>query len=346
MQSSKVPKENITECYSSLRELRENKQKPVMGKCMFWADKCAASPIGSHLLSRSWLKQVADGSQEFIRFRITIDDLMNKPRRIQAYHAGINKEILFPGFCQAHDNELFACLEKQEFAASREQLRALAYRSVCCEFCAKYQVVDCLSEKANTQLERALETNQQAPPLLAFQIEREKKCCIELLLKKHVLESKWHNQNNSLVSYVVRFAARPTVLVSTTVTPLITFTGQNLESRWDWISLSVIPCANGGWAVFTWDKSAPKNPSLFVKSFAKVPKQLQTVALLNFIFESSENFAIAPQWWESLELARCDDLFRRFGNSITRHFDKPPSNTLLLPKQPWVDWHPVEAGYV
>jgi hypothetical protein len=346
IQSAKVPKENIAECYSSLRELRENKQKPVMGKCMFWADKCAVPPIGSHLLSRSWLEQVADTSHEFIRFRITTEDLMNKPRRIEAYHAGINKEIRFPGFCQAHDDELFACLEKQEFAATREQLRALAYRSVCSEACAKYQVVDCLSERAATQLERALETNQQAPPLLAFQIEWEKNCCIELLLKKHDLESKWQNQNDSLVSYVVRFATRPTVLASTTVNPLVTFTGRILESRWDWISLSVIPSANGGWAVFTWDKSAPKNPSLFVKSFAKVAKDLQTIALLNFIFESSDNFAIAPQWWESLASERRDDLFRRFGYSIKRRFDNPASNTLLLPKIPWVDWNPVEAGYV
>jgi hypothetical protein len=110
--------------------------------------------------------------------------------------------------------------------------------------------------------------------------------------------------------------------------------------------LSVIPSANGGWAVFTWDKSAPKNPSLFVKSFAKVAKDLQTIALLNFIFESSDNFAIAPQWWESLASERRDDLFRRFGYSIKRRFDNPASNTLLLPKIPWVDWNPVEAGYV
>jgi hypothetical protein len=83
-----------------------------------------------------------------------------------------------------------------------------------------------------------------------------------------------------------------------------------------------------------------------VKSFAKVAKDLQTIALLNFIFESSDNFAIAPQWWESLASERRDDLFRRFGYSIKRRFDNPASNTLLLPKIPWVDWNPVEAGYV
>lgn len=346
VQSAKVPRENVAECYSALRELRAHKQNPVLGKCMFWADHCAIPPIGSHLLSRSWLEQIADTSHEVIRFRLTTEDRMNKPGRIEAYGAGINKEIKFPGFCQQHDDELFACLEKQEFSATREQLRALAYRSVCCEACAKHQMVDCLKRKADIQMEQALKTNQQAPPSLALHVETEAIRCIQLFVKKDALENNWQNRNNSLVSYVVRFAMRPTVLVSTTVTPIVTFTGRILESRWDWISLSVIPSANGGWAVFTWDKSAPKNPSLFVKSFAKIAKNLQTIALLNFIFESSENFVIAPQWWKSLSPERHDDLFRRFGYSFKRHFNKPASNTLFLPKTSWVDWNPVEAKYV
>src|SRR5208337_1591653 len=136
------------------------------------------------------------------------------------------------------------------------------------------------------------------------------------LAYKNALEINWQNPNDSLVSFVVRFTTCPTVLVSTTVTPAVTFTGRFLESRWDWISLSIIPSANGGWAVFTWDKSAPKNPSLFIKSFAKVPKELKTIALLWFIFESAENFAIAPRWWNSLTPERQKELFCRFESTL------------------------------
>jgi len=346
IQTAKVPKENVAECYSSLRELHAHKQKPVLGKCMFWADHCASPPIGSHLLSRSWLEQIADSSHEVIRFRLTTEDLMNKPRRIEAYGAGINKEITFPGFCQRHDEQLFACLEKQEFSATGEQLRALAYRSICSEACAKHQIVDCLKAKADAQMERALKTNQQAPPSLAFHVESEAIRCIQLLAYKNALETNWQNSNDSLVSFVVRFTTCPTVLVSTTVTPAVTFTGRFLESRRDWISLSIIPSANGGWAVFTWDKSAPKNPSLFIKSFAKVPKELKTIALLWFIFESAENFAIAPRWWNSLTPERQKELFRRFESTSQRRFEKSASNALSLPNAPWVDWNPVEARYV
>lgn len=346
IQTAKVPKEKVAEFYSALGELRAHEWKPVLGKCMFWADNCAVPPIASHLLSRSWLEQIADPSHKVVQFRLTTEDRVNKPGRIEACVAGINKAMRFPGFCQPHDDELFACLEKEEFSGTGEQLRALAYRSVCCEACAKHQVVVCNWDRAATQMERAFETNQQAPPSFALQMEMENFRCVQLFLKKFDLENMWRSGRDSTVSYVVQFAKRPTVLVSTTVTPAVTFTGRILESRWDWLTVTIIPCANGGWAVFTWDKSAPKNPSLFVKSFTKLAKELQTVALLNFVFESSENFVIAPQWWESLSQERRNNLFRRYGSSFKRGFGKPSASTLLPPKAPWVDWRPVDARYV
>ena len=313
---------------------------------MFLADNCNVPPIASHLLSRSWLEQIADTSHKIIQFRLTTEDRMNKPGCIETYRGGINKAMTFPGFCQPHDNELFACLEKETFSATQEQLRALTYRSICCEACAKHQIVDCQWEKADTQMQWALETDQQAPPSFAFHVMGEMNRCIRLFAEKSHLETRWQNGGDSIAGYVVRFATCPTILVSTTINPLITFTGRVLEPRWDWLSVSIIPGVNGGWGVFTWDKAAPKNPSLFVKSFLKIPKHLQTTALLHFVLESSDNFAIAPKWWETLSPERQNDLFRRYGCSLKRGFEKPKSGTLLPPKAPWVEWNPVEAEYV
>lgn len=334
------------EFYSALRELRAYERKPVLGKCMFWSGNCQTPPIGSHLLSRSWLERVADSSHHVVQFQLTTDDRMNEPGRLEARRVGINEATTFPGFCEQHDNELFACLERQEFAATREQLLALAYRSICCEACAKHQVVACNLERASQQLQWALATDQEAPPRFAFEMELEKIRCIQALLYKSALEDMHRDKRDSLAGYVVRFAKRPTVLASTTINPLVTFTGRVLDSRWDWLAVSIIPGNSGGWAVFTWNNSAPKNPSLFTKSFVNITKEFQTVALLNFVFESSNQFAISPKWWASLSSERQNDLFRRFGRSLKRGSEKPSADTLLLPKSAWVDWQPVEAGYV
>jgi len=313
---------------------------------MFWGDHCAVPPVASHLLSRFWLEQIADDSHEVVQFRITTEDRMNKPGRIEAYPAGINKATTFPGFCQPHDNELFACLEKETFSATQEQLRALTYRSICCETCAKHQIVDCQWERADTQMQWALETEQQAPPSFAFHVMGEMNRCIRLFADKSHLETMWRSGRESISGYVVRFTKRPTVLCSTTINPLVSFTGRVLDSRWDWISISIIPSADGGWAVFSWDKSAPKNPSLFVKSFAKIPKHLQTIALLDCVFESTEYFAIAPEWWAKLSLEVQQHLFRRYGYGLKRGVEKAASGALLPSTKPWEDWEPIEAKYV
>jgi hypothetical protein len=194
-------------------------------------------------------------------------------------------------------------------------------------------------------LQWALETNQEAPPRFAIEMELEKMRCIQALLYKSVLEDMRRDKPDSLTSFVVRLAQQPTVLVSTTINPLVTFTGRVLDSRWDWLTASIIPSGDGGWAVFTWNKSDSKNPSLFMKSFVNIAKELQTVALLNFVFESSNQFAIAPEWWELLSQERRKDLFRRFGRSLKRGSEKPAADT-LLPKAAWVDWQPEEARYV
>ena len=52
--------------------------------------------------------------------------------------------------------------------------------------------------------------------------------------------------------------------------------------------------------MFTWNNSAPKNPSLFTKSFANITKGFQTVALLNFVFEFGK--PIHPKRGRKIEL--------------------------------------------
>jgi hypothetical protein len=128
IQSTRVPKEKVAEFYSALGELHAYERKPVLGKCMFWGDDCKAPPIASHLLSRSWLEQVADSAHHVVQFRLTTEDRVNKPGRLESHRVGINEATTFPGFCEQHDNELFACLERQTFFATREQLLALTYR--------------------------------------------------------------------------------------------------------------------------------------------------------------------------------------------------------------------------
>jgi len=335
---TQLPKEKLAEFYAGIKELHDFQKKPVLDRCMFWSGACNEPPIGSHLLARSWLGHIADNTNHVVQIGFGTDNIGNQPAQIIERRMGISNATTFPGFCEKHDSEMFACLETSPFTADPEQLLALRYRSVCREACAKHQMVGC-------HLPRALD--EAAPSMFAMSIVAEMRRCILLLAEKQALEEMMGAGKKSLASYVVRFARIPSVLASATIHPLVTFTGRALEFRQEWITVSVIPTTTGGWAVFSWLKNAPKNSSLLVKSFTKVPREFQTEALLNLVFEASENHAISPTWWASISDYHRRDLMKRFGRSFAVKGDnRPPATTLAVSSGQWVDWLPAEAGYV
>jgi hypothetical protein len=121
-----------------------------------------------------------------------------------------------------------------------------------------------------------------------------------------------------------------------------------LEPRNETVTLSVIPGDKGGWAVFSWSKKKPKNSSLLAKSFAKLPPDLQTTALIYLVFEASDGHAISPLWFDSLTTYRRGELLRRFGRCFTMapgEDDRPPPDVLKV-STPFIDWGPSGAWYV
>jgi hypothetical protein len=122
-----LPKEKVGMFYDLTKELRHFTKKPVLGRCMFWSGNCDSSPIGSHLLARSWLEQIADEKNHVIQFEFSTKDIGNQPAQIIPKLIGINNATIFPGFCEKHDDQVFASLEKCTFTASQEQLLRLRY---------------------------------------------------------------------------------------------------------------------------------------------------------------------------------------------------------------------------
>jgi hypothetical protein len=303
---------------------------------MFWSGACETTPINSHLVARSWLDLISDESKHIVQLQLSTNHIVDRPAEIVPRRIGINEATTFPGFCEKHDNELFYCLEKKAFTASPDQIIALRYRSVCREACAKHQMVGC-------NMPRAM--SESAPDWYGLRTVADAKRCMSLFVEKQGLEEAMAASRSSLASYIVRFALCPTVLVSATIHPLGTFTGKTLLFRPEWLSVSIIPASSGGFAIFSWPKIGAKNSSLFVKSFVKVPDSLKTKALLNLVFESSENHAISPDWWQKLLDFQTCDLVKRYARSISAMGATPAEDTLIAKGDPWVDWKPTQSGY-
>jgi hypothetical protein len=333
-----IPASKQKEFYDAINAIRAYQKKALWGRCMHWTASCDNAPIASHLISESWLRKIADSANKVVRFEIVANNVAKNGAVIEARQRGVDEKpsVTFPGFCVKHDNELFRCLEQNDFSATSKQLLALTYRSVCRDACAKYQMVAC-------HLPQALE--MEAPPFVTEQAITEMNNCLRLLDWKQKLEDMLSGGPSEIESFVVEFSTRPSVLASVTCSFPMTFTGRKLDARYEWMTLSILPSGNSGFAVFTWNTRAPKNPSLFVKSFKKIRPELQPTALLYFVLEITENFFIDPSWWNGLLPSVQTVLLARHSRSFTSEHILPPSGS-LLPKTPLVDWGYVRSSYV
>jgi hypothetical protein len=322
--------------HSALRKLYSAQNKGILGKCMYWAENCSQPPTGSHSIARSWLERIADKTNHVIMFEIPVENAGKKPISVTPTRIGINEATKFPGFCPTHDSKVFSCLENINFTGSQQQLWCLAYRSICREACKKHQVVS---------FQHEIGMVKDVPTEHGIRTVIEKCRCVHLLTKKQALEDMILASKFALAGYVIELAQSPTVLVSATYFPRVTFTGRKLDDRDDWLTLTIMPNKSGGAVVFTWDKQHSKNVSLLIKSLRSIPPHLQTTCLLDLIFEVSENFAISPFWWDSLSSVDQTDTLRRFGHNTTMDKISVPQN-LHLRKKVLTDWQPVKWSFV
>lgn len=333
---SQVPGEKIGKFHEQARIMRRFMEKPFLG-CLSDLDECPRNPIRSHLLAESWLRRIADESGHVVQFVLAIEDAGKRPVGFKPKPVGVGEAVTFPGFCQEHDSALFSCLENEAFTASQRQLALLAYRSVCQDICIKHQMLKC-----NLPAAFALES----PDFFAEKATGQFRLFLELLKRKLRIEEMLRTNRFALESYVVEFECAPTFMAATTFLPYVTFSGRELEHpRMDWVTLSILPSGKGAFAVFTWDKAAPKNGSLLLKSLNAVPKQFVTSCIFHLALEVSENLVVSPKWWASLSKSEQTRVLARFGRSLLADV-APPPYTIRPEFNPSLDWQPTRMDYV
>ena len=304
-------------------------QKSTLG-CLHWSQECNEAPIASHLISESWLRKIADSNNQVLTFRIAIEDVGKRPVRFISEPKGVGLATTFPGFCSRHDNELFKCLDSEEFLGSAPQVAALAYRSVCQEICYKHQFL-------KHEMQKAL--SPSSPAFYTQLAVREQNALLHLIKHQLRIAEMLRTGETHLESLTIEFKRLPSVLFGTTFSPFMTFTGRTLEKRSDFLTMAVLPKTRGGVAVFIWDRAHSKNPSLLIKSLKKIPREEISSRILSMAFEVTENFTISPDWWNSHNPRQQQNMLDRFARSVIEN--APPTQDIFADRLT-VDWPPME----
>jgi hypothetical protein len=118
----------------------------------------------------------------------------------------------------------------------------------------------------------------------------------------------------SLRGGYVRFRRLTAVVCSGYTQPCFDFAGHKVQGLQDLskpclsLSFTLLPSEDGAIAVFAWLKDADAVCRTFVQSLFNVSDMRKSDALIQYTFDSFENFAAQPQWWEGLPAPAQADL--------------------------------------
>lgn len=221
----------------------------------------------------------------------------------------------FTGFCSPHDNTLFDPIDKGNLSPTGEQAFLLHYRALCRELYVKRTSVETNKLLRETDRGKAPAFQAMISGLVAArslvidesvkQLEADKSVCDSVVLC---------GDYGNLRGGYVRFRRLTTVVCSGYAQPCFDFAGVQVQDLGDVskpclnLSFTLLPGEDGGIAVFTWLEDADAACRTFVQSFFNVPDSRKSDALIQYTFDSFENFAAQPEWWEGLAAPAQADL--------------------------------------
>ena len=309
---------------------------------------CSAQIVRSHTVSKSQaLKQIAEDGHVYGLSRDLGNLFQNNGRLVPAL-MGINQASTDNIFCEKHDNDIFAPLEKEPFNNTAEQLFLIAYRAIAREFYTKQSAVDLASHGIDIDRGRSprdqvsIQSLMQASAL-GNQIglrdaTHYKKLFDEQMIERDFSEIRYH---------VIELGVLPDVMASGALFPLYDYGGRELQSIADPARIPDILCFsafaanNRGFFAFIWQATKNAVPESFIASLPSDEQSGLPDVLVRFLFGHCENIYLRPQWWESLS----PEKRRGMMNIVETMVDKTqPFDPYVLQREPnqLVAWNVID----
>jgi hypothetical protein len=277
--------------------------------------QCGGAVIEAHSISRNAALTGIARDQKVYQLDtnpFTIKKAEGMPQLKLEY---IRLATTFTGFCSPHDAALFRPIDQGGITPTREQAFLLHYRSLCRELYVKRPTLETNEQLRETDKGRPVQFQRMVQGLVdarnvavndaLTQLEQDKATCDQALNAK---------DHSVLEGAYVRFRKTPSLACAGYTQPTSDFAGNEIQDISDMskpflnLSFTLLPDTTGGIAVFTWFKGADAVCRPFVQSFLALSDSRKSDALVQYVFDSFENFAAEPVWWEGLPEAARDEL--------------------------------------
>jgi len=271
---------------------------------------------------------------------LTFDPLELDVNELPKVHRrGWRKASTFTGFCDIHDNALFAELEKSPFVASEKQCFLVGYRAVCHELFQKASAQRAFAVQRET-LDRGLDEYEQLKiqhTLTVMDMGREAGY-EDLEYVKQVYDKALIEENFNSVARAVFFFEGDICIVSTgTVHTDFDVHGVRLQDisdlnrRAEALAFGIVSTDTGGAFVFSW-LAEFQACNRFVRSILEREVGEIPSVLVEFIFAYVANTYFSEKWWRGLDETRRARIMELAGTII--QYGRPVNYS----PETFVDW--------
>jgi hypothetical protein len=220
---------------------------------------------------------------------------------------GVGVASTFFGFCKSHDQQFFERIDHLGFELNHEAIFALHYRALCKELSAKLPSTKSdevlrlgdrgLPESLQMGLNEALDWRDEIRNLSLRELQDDKRAMDALLLRRVFDEIHY---------CILKFECTPIAACSGYVQPIFDFAGNTLQDmnntqiRVHSQAFTLLPVENGQIVILSWLPEGASFAKAFAQSLLDVSDSKKGTAVLQYLFNGFENFALNPTWWESL----------------------------------------------
>lgn len=304
---------------------------------------CRGEISQAHTVPRRSLETIARSGHVY-QFNGDLTTLIKNDGAVAESLVGMSRASTFTGFCEHHDGELFAPLEKKAFVPTPETAFLLTLRAVAREIHDK--TVNTRAYDTWRQLERGRSADGQQTvreAAILFQVGV-RAALRDLYDIKRSMDAAWSRDDYSESHFLAfQLPTPPVVMCSGFTDPKEDFDGNKLQDIGDVLtpsqSIAFTSFADGkwGWCVFSWMGQSSVAAQL-VDSLERKSAELIPHAILQFIFESFSNTFMSPSWWDALSDGQRAQLRRRMQASADISA-KPRSQLLVDDGLRVVDWN-------
>jgi len=286
------------------------------------ADTCGKRIIRAHSVQRKGgLAAVAEDGH-VISPKLGFEDIAKNKGEIVPRLHGV-RDVSIMGYCDSHDDELFAPIEKAPIQLSKQSAFLLSFRAICYELFAKNAALEGVEIQRQQDKGAPFSVQWAIQQYLSDYREGIKRGLRDLNEWKGRYDAAYVSGNFDEFSFcAVMFSSDLPIVSCGAFHPEFDFAGNPLQaiSRGDAMfehvcfNLTVIDGKSVAVLGWTGDPDGPAEQ--FVNSFRALPKDAKANAAFHLACEHLENTYFRPSWWESQSDAAKEHLIQRFRSGM------------------------------